>query len=111
MALQIETFTATTGVTAHPSVEVTVPAGYKLLGGGALDNWTGAGSLLTASYPKTDNTWFVAGKDHEILAPAAIPAYAIALHDPDDEYDVQIAVEPSNPAPHPTITATLPPGY
>ena len=111
MALQIETFTATTGVTAHPSVEVTVPAGYKLLGGGAFDHWTGAGSLLTASYPKDDHTWFVAGKDHEVSAPAAITAYAIALHDPNDEYEVTIASEPSKPEPHPQITAPLPPGF
>ena len=95
MTLQIQTFTAKSGVTAHPSVQVTVPAGYKILGGGALDNWTGAGSLLTASYPLNDHTWFVAGKDHEISSPASITAYAIALHDPNDEWDVTIKSEPS----------------
>ena len=66
MTLQIQTFTATSGITAHPSVQVSVPAGWKVLGGGAFDHWTGAGSLLTASFPLNDSTWFVAGKDHEI---------------------------------------------
>src|SRR5262249_34391786 len=111
MALQIETFTATTGITAHPSVEVTVPAGYKLLGGGAFDHWTGAGSLLTASYPKNDQTSFVCGKDHEVSAPAAILAHAIALHDRNDEYEVTIKSEPSGPQQHPKTTATLPQGF
>ena len=40
MTLQIQTFTATSGVTAHPSVQVSVPAGWKILGGGAFDHWT-----------------------------------------------------------------------
>jgi hypothetical protein len=111
MTLQIQTFTATSGVTAHPSVQVSVPAGFKLLGGGAFDHWNGAGNLLTASYPVNDQTWFVAGKDHEISSPASITAYAIALHDPNDEYEVTIKSEPSNPAPHPQATAVLPNGF
>jgi vibriolysin len=111
MALQIQTFTRTSGVTAHPFIEVPVPQGFKILGGGAFDHWTGAGSLLTASYPLNANTWFAAGKDHEISSPAAITAYAIALHDPNDEWDVHIKSEPSNPAPHPQAIAVLPAGY
>jgi hypothetical protein len=111
MTLQIQTFTATSGVTAHPSVQVTVPAGYKILGGGAFDHWTGAGSLLTASFPLNAQTWFAAGKDHEISAPASITAYAIALHDPNDEWEVTIKSEPSNPAPHPQAIAVLPAGF
>src|SRR5215469_2593426 len=35
----------------HPAAHVTVPPGYKLVGGGARVNWSGAGNLLTASYP------------------------------------------------------------
>jgi hypothetical protein len=111
MTLQIQTFTATSGVTAHPSVEVTVPAGFKIIGGGAFDHWGGAGSLLTASYPKNQNTWFAAGKDHETSAPASITAYAIALHDPNNEWDVTIKSEPSNPAQHPQAVAVLPAGF
>jgi vibriolysin len=111
MALPIQVFSATSGVAAHPTVQVSVPAGYKILGGGAFDHWTGAGSLLTASYPVNQNTWFAAGKDHEVSAPASISAYAIALHDPNDEWDVTIKHETSSPAAHPQVVATLPGGY
>jgi hypothetical protein len=111
MTLPIQIFTATGGVTAHPSVQVGVPAGFKIVGGGAFDHWTGAGSLLTASYPLNQNTWFAAGKDHEISAPASISAYAIALHDPNNLWDVMIKHETSDPAAHPQAVAILPDDY
>jgi hypothetical protein len=111
MALQIQIFTAMSGVMPHPSVQITVPSGFKILGGGAFDHWTGAGNLLTASYPMSVDTWFAAGKDHEVSSPAAISAYAIALHDPNNEWDVKIVHETSNPAPHPQAVAILPDDY
>jgi len=111
MALPIQLFSATSGVTAHPSVQVTVPAGFKILGGGAFDHWTGAGSLLTASFPLNQNTWFAAGKDHEISAQASISAYAIALHDPNNEWDVTFKLETSSPTAHPQALAVLPDGF
>jgi hypothetical protein len=90
---------------------VTVPADYKIVGGGAFDHWSGAGNLLTASYPKGPQTWFAAGKDHEISSPAFITAFALALHDPKNEWDVIIKSETSAPAAHPQAVATLPNGY
>ena len=74
MALDIQIFTATSGVTAHPWVQVTVPSGFKILGGGAVDHWEGVGSLLTASYPMSENIWYAAGKDHEQSDRASITA-------------------------------------
>jgi vibriolysin len=111
MTLQVQTFTATSGVTPHPSVQITVPPGYKIIGGGAFDHWSGSGSILTASYPLNGSTWFAAGKDHELSSPASITAYAIALHDPNNEWDVTIKSEPSNPSPHPQAVAVLPTGF
>jgi hypothetical protein len=111
MTLNVQLFTATSGSMAHPSVELTLPAGYKIIGGGAFDHWSGSGNLLTASYPKSLNTWAVAGKDHELSSPAPITAYAIALYDPNNEWDVTIKQQTSDPAPHPTQVAVLPPGY
>jgi hypothetical protein len=111
MALAVQLFTATSGVVQHPFVELTVPAGYKIVGGGALDHWSGAGNLLTASYPKGPNTWVAAGKDHEIASPASITAFALALHDPTDVWDVIIKSVTSDPAPHPQATAVLPNDY
>lgn len=111
MALTIQLFVATSGPAQHPSVDVTVPGGFKILGGGAFDHWHGAGNLLTASYPKSAQTWSVAGKDHEVADSASITAFALALHDPNDEWDVQIAQETSAPAQHPQAVAPLPQGY
>jgi vibriolysin len=111
MALTVQLFTAESTVEAHPTVTVTVPAGYKILGGGAFDHWVGRGNLLTASYPQTSQTWYVAGKDHEDPSPAAITAYALALYDPTDEWDVVTQQRTSLRLPHPQAEANLPAGY
>jgi hypothetical protein len=109
--LPVQLFVATSGSAQHPSVDVTVPAGLKILGGGAFDHWSGVGNMLTASYPKGPQTWSVSGKDHEQASSAFITAYALALNDPQNEWDVTIKSETSNPAPHPQAVATLPQGY
>jgi hypothetical protein len=111
MPLTIQLFTATSSSAEHPSVEVTVPVNFKIIGGGAFDNWSGAGNLLTASFPKDLQTWFAAGKDHEVASPAPITAYALAISDPLNEWDVVIKSETSDPAEHPQAVATLPDGY
>jgi hypothetical protein len=111
MPLNIQLFVASSAVSAHPSVDLTVPQGFKIVGGGALDNWNGAGNLLTASFPKGPNTWSVAGKDHEVSSPASITAFALALEDPNNEWDVIITQETSDPAPHPQAVAILPQGF
>ena len=111
MAFNVQMFTATSGVMPHPSVELTLPSDFKIVGGGAFDHWSGWGNLLTASYPRGLHTWFAAGKDHEQSSPASITAYTLALHDPTNEWDVHIASESSSVEPHPTATAVLPAGY
>jgi hypothetical protein len=111
MALTVQLFTATSGSVEHPSVDVTVPAPFKIIGGGAFDNWSGAGNLLTASFPSDARTWRAAGKDHEVVSPAPITAFALAISDPNDEWDVVIKSETSNPDAHPQAVATLPAGF
>jgi hypothetical protein len=111
MALTVSLFAASSGPVAHPSVDVTVPAPFKIIGGGAFDHWTGAGNLLTASYPQNSQTWSAAGKDHEISSPASITAFALAIEDAEDEWDVVIESATSNPDPHPQAVAVLPGGY
>jgi MAC/Perforin domain-containing protein len=93
-ALRTEILSVTSEVTNHPVARVTVPAGYKLVGGGARSNWdatTGRGNLLTASFPETPNTWMAASKDHWGDDSASITAFAIAIHDPDNLWDVKIS--------------------
>jgi hypothetical protein len=91
-AVRTEILSVTSEVTGHPVARVTVPGNYKLVGGGARDNWTGTeGNLLTASFPETPNTWMAAGKDHKDPSPASITAFAVAIYDPDDLWDVKIS--------------------
>jgi hypothetical protein len=64
----------------HPSAEATPPSGYKMVGGGArVDYGSGAGNLLTASYPLDSKTWKVTSKDHLDSSPARIHAYALGV--------------------------------
>lgn len=111
MPITVQLFAATGALAQHPRAQVTVPAGYKIIGGGALSNWSGAGNLLTAAYPASLTRWMVAGKDHEVISPATLTAFALAIHDPADEWDVVIHTATTAPAPHPQVVATLPAGY
>jgi hypothetical protein len=111
MALTVKLFVATGGVGEHPFVELTVPPQYKILGGGAFDHWSGVGNLLTASHPRDGQTWFAAGKDHQLPSPASISAFAFALFDPHDEWNVIIKSQTSDPAAHPSATVPLPEGF
>lgn len=89
-----EILSVTSDVRNQPEARVVVPEGYKLLCGGALDNWKGVGNLLTASFPESDNTWRASGKDHgkdgKGADPASISAFAPAVYDPDDIWEVRI---------------------
>jgi hypothetical protein len=89
-----EILNVTSDVRNQPDARVVVPEGYKLLSGGALDNWKGVGNLLTASFPESDNTWRGCGKDHGKdgwgADPASISAFALAVYDPDDIWEARI---------------------
>jgi hypothetical protein len=110
-ALETQIFSSTGGNEAHPRVEVDVPAGYKIIGGGALVNWAGGGNLLTASYPENERKWVAMSKDHRVSDPATITGWAIALHDPDDEWEVTYVSSTGSTEAHPTSRASLPDGY
>lgn len=72
-------FSDTGSVAAHPTYKRTIEAGYTLTGGGARDNWSGYGNLLTASYPLSSTEWKAAGKDHKVSSPASLTVYAIGV--------------------------------
>jgi hypothetical protein len=66
---------STGGPANHP--EATLPNqsdGFLDLSGGAIDNWGGAGNMLTLSFP-----WVARGKDHEVADPATITLYRIGI--------------------------------
>jgi hypothetical protein len=111
---RIEMFPVESGVAAHPTAPATLPAGYKLIGGGALANWRGAGELLISSYP-SNNAWIAQSKDHvdpEIGQPT-ITVWAIGLYDPQDQWDVKVASSQVkyNNSDRSKVPVSLPPGY
>jgi hypothetical protein len=95
----------------HPEARITVPDGYKLLSGGALDDYSGAGNLLTASFPESDNTWRANGKNHIDASTAKLSAYAIVTYDPDNIWDVVQRSTTSTQAGWPKGEASVPDGY
>ncbi len=107
----IRLFHAKGSVASWPTAEVTVPEGYKMIGGGARVNWTGFGNLLTACYPTSFDTWHAAAKDDEVSSPADIDIWAIAIHDPRDEFEVVIDHVESIPQDHPDATGSARDGF
>lgn len=105
--ISLSVFSATSGKASHPSVDVRVPDGFKVIGGGARTNWTGEGSLLTASYPSSTSTWRASAKDHAVADPATVTAWAIAVADPKDEWDVVIYSATGAAANHPSAAVTV----
>jgi len=105
---------ATDSVVAnHPAATASLPAPYKVVGGGARANWSSNGSLLTQSRPggTGQNTWTASSKDHLAAEPVSITAFAIGLADPADEWEVIRRESRSPVSAQPVATASLPPGY
>lgn len=96
---------------SHPTTTLTVPAGYKILSGGARVNWVGAGNLLTASFPQNPQRWVAKAKDHLSASPATIDIWVIAVYDPTDLWEVDIVSASSDLSNHPSATATLSDGF
>lgn len=102
----------TVGPYHHPRATVYVPKGYKVVSGGAIVTFSGAGQLLTKSYPQPGlDAWTVESKDHLRSDRGTITAVAVALHDPDDSWDVRIFSRFSARAPHPHSSVSVAPGY
>jgi vibriolysin len=109
-AQTFQMFEGTSSREAHPEVHVTVPSGFKLVGGGARVNWQGAGNLLTASFPDGD-TWIARSKDHDISDPSTITGFAIGLQDPFDQWEVRVFQSTGSPAQHPRASVDVDNGY
>jgi microsomal dipeptidase-like Zn-dependent dipeptidase len=110
---EIRVVTTDSAVANHPSATLTLPAPYKVVGGGARANWRHSGSLLTQSQPggPGPNAWVASSKDHFAAEPVSLSAFAIGLADPADEWEVIVREARSPVAPQPVATAKLPPGY
>ena len=108
-----EIINVTSDVRNHPDARIVVPEGYKLLSGGAVDNYkeNEPGNLLTASYPESDNTWRGSGKDHVTADPASVSAFALAVYDPDDIWEVRILRSRPSASGGTEQEVTVEPGY
>jgi hypothetical protein len=112
--LSVRRFRATSGPAPHPSVVLQLSTNFKIIGGGAQIQqqppWgrPEAGNFLTASYPLGLQTWVAAGKDHEVSDPEQIVVEVIAIDDPQNEWDVTIVSQTSDPTSHPQAIAVLP---
>lgn len=108
----IRQFSATGQVGPSPQASVSLPTGYKLIGGGGQTNWRGYGSLLMVSQP-SQNAWIARGKEHLSPDSTSATAWAIGINDPKDYWDVKIeqksvAVSEVSAG---DISVSLPPGY
>lgn len=102
----------------HPTAEVTVPDGWKVLSGGAYVVYYGTGQILTKSFPvlsegsSSPTGWSVESKDHQKPDLGQVQALAVGMYDPNDEYEVHVAtIDTKEAEAHPHATAFLPEGY
>lgn len=109
--IALRTFSSTGNPASHPVAEVEVPSEYKIIGGGARVNWTGSGNLLTSSYPATLQRWVATSKDHREKDPATITVWAVAIHDPADQWEVRVFQQTSTQANHPSASVSVPSDY
>lgn len=115
-ALNYKVVSATSGVAAHPKLQVDLPPEFTVVGGGAKANYTGNGSILYASYPTSGlGGWVGSAKDHNISDPATITVWAIGLRESflkDAGMRVSSFSNTSSPAVnHPSDTFVVPDFY
>lgn len=86
----IKTFQSTSAKSQHSVASVKVPTGYKVVSCGAKANPTGANNLLFAVYPLDEKTCIAKAKDHLHVSSTTVTAYATALHDQNNEWNIEI---------------------
>ena len=61
-----------------PSASVAIPTGYRIIGGGALTTYVGAGILMTQSSP-IGNSWQAASKSQKYVDNGQVHVFAIGI--------------------------------
>jgi len=109
--LHVRIFEAASAPAQHAEARACVPEGWKIVSGGARVEWTGPGALLTASYPEA-NCWVARSKDHIAADTHRVFAYAVAIQDPSNQWDVAVDEMTSGYASHPEASFEASrPGY
>lgn len=106
-----------------PSLTITAPENYKILGGGAEIIFNGGGVLLTSAYPGSNGyadysakTFTFQGKAHSVPDLGYIVGRVIIARKRDGSElgleDIRVVVGPESPASNiPVASATLPDGF
>ncbi len=95
----------------------TVPDDMIAIGGGAEATSTPYGALLTASYPNSElSAWLASSKDHNLPNPHKLKVYAIGLKIEGMSRDellnyIHVGRDESGLSQHPEASESLPPGY
>ena len=102
--------TATGEMAEHPTATVKVPPNFKMISGGAVDNYgTGYGNMLTASFPASNSSWQANGKSQNVQNATTVTAYALVVYDPLDLWTVQcFNGQPGPIARHPVANMAMP---
>lgn len=109
--LHVRIFEAASAPAQHAEARACVPEGWKIVSGGARVEWTGPGALLTASFPEA-NCWVARSKDHIAADTHRVFAYAVAIQDPSNQWDVAVDEMTSGYAQHPEASLEASrPGY
>ena len=102
-------------VQGHPSTSISVPAGFRVIGGGAQVNCPGVGNHLTGIYPSSTTSYTASSTDHLTVSPASIDAYVIAARmkdgSPISDDDYILVQKDSSPGAYPEAAATVPTGF
>ena len=86
--------------------------GYKILCGGAQVHYEDYGMMLTSSYPQTINEWHASAKDHLVNDYGNLTISAIAIHDPNNHWKVEIVPFTQKPGPANLVAKVAPrPSY
>lgn len=107
--LRLRRFTLTGPAANRPETRLVVPEGFKILGGGA--RVEAPNNLLVASFPEDPRTWVARSRDHTVASVAAITVVVVALHDPNDEYEVRLFAVDSTKLAHPSIVTEVGEGF
>jgi hypothetical protein len=110
----IHLFSATSEQSDRPSVQVHVPEGFSIIGGGAHVDWNGTdpGQLLVASIPEDERTWYAESKAHSVSSPSTITAYALALENPQGRlWQVEHFSATDGPASRPSAVVRVEDGF
>lgn len=102
----------TDGPVPGGEIRLTVPQGFKILGGGArVEFGAQPGNYLTALFPESPTTWVARMKSHIDPSSGVFTLSAIVLDDPDDQFEVRLYRATSGLAARPTASVSVDPGF